>query len=36
MIQLARKCGFEVSKTDDPGVVGFRLRLVDIAVKASG
>lgn len=36
MIQLALKCGFEVSKTDDPGVVGFRLRLADIADKASG
>ncbi len=27
MIQLARKCGFTISRTDDPGVVGFRLRL---------
>lgn len=30
MIQLARKCGFQVSATEDPGVVGFRLRLANL------
>jgi acetyltransferase len=27
MIELARRCGFEITKTEDPGVVGFRMRL---------
>ncbi|WP_438391405.1 GNAT family N-acetyltransferase [Caballeronia sp. DA-9] len=27
MIALARRCGFQVSSTDDPGVVAFRMRL---------
>ncbi|WP_277184634.1 GNAT family N-acetyltransferase [Caballeronia sp. BR00000012568055] len=27
MIALARRSGFELTKTDDPGVVGFRMRL---------
>ncbi len=27
MIELARRCGFEVTKTEDPSVVGFRLRV---------
>ncbi|WP_250453799.1 GNAT family N-acetyltransferase [Caballeronia sp. ATUFL_M2_KS44] len=27
MIALARKAGFELTKTEDPGVVGFRMRL---------
>ncbi|WP_244849681.1 GNAT family N-acetyltransferase [Caballeronia sp. SL2Y3] len=27
MIGLARKLGFELTRTDDPGVVGFRMRL---------
>jgi len=29
MIALARKAGFELIKTEDPGVVGFRMRLCD-------
>jgi acetyltransferase len=29
MISLARNAGFEVTKTDDPGVVGFKMRLGD-------
>jgi acetyltransferase len=29
MIALARRSGFELTKTDDPGVVGFRMRLCD-------
>lgn len=27
MIGLARKLGFELTRTDDPGVVGFKMRL---------
>jgi acetyltransferase len=33
MIALARNAGFEVTKTDDPGVVGFKMRL-DVASSA--
>ena len=29
MIELARRVGFEVSLTEDPGVVGFRMRLCE-------
>ncbi|MFM0516946.1 MULTISPECIES: GNAT family N-acetyltransferase [Caballeronia] len=29
MIALARNTGFELTKTEDPGVVGFRMRLCD-------
>lgn len=29
MIQLARQCGFQVAATEDPGVVGFRMRLLE-------
>jgi acetyltransferase len=29
MIALARNSGFELTKTDDPTVVGFRMRLCD-------
>ena len=29
MIALARRCGFQITPTDDPGVVGFRMRLTD-------
>jgi acetyltransferase len=29
MIELARRAGFQVSATEDPGVVGFRMRLCD-------
>jgi acetyltransferase len=29
MIALARRCGFQITTTDDPGVVGFRLRLAE-------
>jgi acetyltransferase len=29
MIALARNSGFELTKTEDPGVVGFRMRLCD-------
>jgi acetyltransferase len=29
MIKLARRCGFQVAATEDPGVVGFRMRLAD-------
>lgn len=29
MIALARSKGFELTKTEDPGVVGFRLRLCE-------
>ncbi|SAL46200.1 N-acetyltransferase GCN5 [Caballeronia choica] len=29
MIELARRAGFQVATTEDPGVVGFRMRLCD-------
>ena len=29
MIKLARRCGFQVVATEDPGVVGFRMRLAE-------
>lgn len=29
MIELARRAGFQVTSTEDPGVVGFRMRLCD-------
>jgi acetyltransferase len=34
MIGLARRCGFEITKTEDPGVVGFRLRLAEAKAEA--
>ena len=36
MIALARNTGFEVTKTDDPGVVGFRMRLCDAPSQPRG
>jgi hypothetical protein len=27
MIELARRCGFQIVRTEDPGVAGFRMRL---------
>jgi acetyltransferase len=29
MIELARRAGFQVTTTEDPGVVGFRMRLCE-------
>jgi acetyltransferase len=34
MIALARKHGFEIAKTDDPGVVGFRKRLCEAPARS--
>jgi acetyltransferase len=31
MIGLARRCGFQISATEDPGVTGFRMRLAEAA-----
>jgi acetyltransferase len=34
MIELARRCGFQITKTEDPGVVGFRMRLGEAKAEA--
>jgi acetyltransferase len=34
MIALARNAGFEVTRTEDPGVVGFRMRLSEAPVSS--
>jgi acetyltransferase len=32
MIALARRCGFQIAATEDPGVIGFRMRLAEADV----
>jgi acetyltransferase len=34
MIGLARRLGFEITATEDPGVTGFRMRLVEADAEA--
>jgi acetyltransferase len=31
MISLAKACGFTITRTEDPGVVGFRMALDETA-----
>jgi acetyltransferase len=35
MIGLARRLGFEITATEDPGVTGFRMRLAGGEAEAS-